>query len=45
MMRFESFERELERYKDWKEAFKVALDGLTNNKFTRSLWEINETNL
>jgi len=44
-MSLEFFERELERYKDWKETFKVALKGLVNNKFTHSLREINETNL
>jgi len=40
-----SFERELEDTGDWRDAFKVALDGLTNNTFTRSLREIHETNL
>ena len=41
----ESFERELEGAGDWRDAFRVALDGLVNNKFTLSLREINETNL
>lgn len=41
----ESFERELTGSGDWRDAFKVALDGLTNNTFTHSLREIDETNL
>jgi len=45
LMSLKSFERELERCKDWKETFKVALKGLVNNKFTLSLNYINETNL
>ena len=40
-----SFKRELEGYSDWWDSFKVALDGLTNNVFAKSLREINETNL
>ena len=40
-----SFERRLEDVSDWRDAFKVALDGLVNNTFTRSLREIDETNL
>lgn len=30
---------------DWRDTFRVALDGLTNNTFARSLREIDETNL
>jgi len=41
----ESFERELEGARDWRDAFKVALDGLVNNTFTRSLRDINTLNL
>jgi len=40
-----SFERELEDAGDWRYSFKVALDGLVNNTFTRRLREIGETNL
>lgn len=40
-----SFERELEDAGDWRDAFRVALDGLVNNTFTRCLREIGETNL
>jgi len=40
-----SFERELTGSGDWRDAFKVSLEGLVNNKFTRSLREIDETNL
>lgn len=40
-----SFERELAGSGDWRDAFKVALDGVVNNTFTRSLWEINESSL
>lgn len=41
----ESFERELAGCGDGRDAFRMALDGLVNNTFTRSLREINETNL
>jgi len=41
----ESFERELMGSGDWRDAFKVALDGIVNNIFTRSLRKIDETNL
>lgn len=41
----ESFERELESCSDCRDAFRVALDGLTNNVFAGSLREISETNL
>lgn len=41
----ESFERELEGAGDWRDAFRVALEGLVNNKFTRSLEEMSEANL
>ncbi|MFQ6076104.1 MAG: hypothetical protein ACE5Z5_08225 [Candidatus Bathyarchaeia archaeon] len=41
----ESFERELEGYGDWRDAFRVALEGLANNVFARGLREIDETNL
>lgn len=41
----ESFERELQRCNDWRDAFKVALDGLMNNTFTWSLQYIDELNL
>ena len=40
-----SFERELAGSGDYRDAFKVALNGLVNNTFTRSLREIDETNL
>lgn len=41
----ELFERELEDAVDWRYAFRVALDGLVNNAFTRRLREIGETDL
>ena len=41
----ESFERGLKDAGDWRNAFRVALKGLVNNKFTRSLREIDKTNL
>lgn len=40
-----SFERELEGAGDYRDAFRVALDGLTNNIFTRSLRGIDLTSL
>lgn len=40
-----SFERELKDCSDWRDAFKIAIDGLVNNVFSRSLREIDETNL
>jgi len=41
----ESFERELEGAGDWRDTFRVALDGLVNNIFTWSLRYINKLNL
>jgi len=41
----ESFEMELAGCGDWRDAFRVALEGLSNNVFTRSLYEIDKTNL
>lgn len=40
-----SFERRLEDDGDWRDAFKVALDGLVNNTFTWDLQYINTLNL
>ena len=37
----ESFKRELEGCSDWRDSFRVALDGLTNNVSAISLREIN----
>ena len=34
-----SFERELESCDDWQDAYRVALDGLTNNVIARERYE------